>query len=242
MFLSDRDIVKRMESKDITIYPFHEDCLTPIGYQMHLLDVVKFYRGNATIDFEGSQEEFEKKHLRRVELSKHNYELLIRPRESVLVGTFEELGVSRKVGGMFVPSMISRSPLYAQIGVLVPGWNENMAGIYSICLTNLSDEKAIRIKASYKKDNKVHIRDQIGRIVYGSPSSEVLQGYDDAIYAYPHAREPQPPVSWLRYKELKKRPIPLDPKKAPKGSKLVTDIVESLDFFADDNRGKKRRK
>ncbi|MEM5804244.1 MAG: hypothetical protein QXU82_00100 [Candidatus Aenigmatarchaeota archaeon] len=238
--LSDRDILKLMESKDIVIYPFYEDCLAPDGYYVHIMPIVKFYRGYGELNFAGKQEDFEKKHLKKVDLSNSDYKLKIRPQESALVATFEELGVSKRVGGKFIPSMVSRVPLHISEGVLVPGWNESAPGVYTVCLTNLSPSKTICIEASYKKDNKVYWGDQIGRIRFEYPSSDVMKGYDESVYKYPRAREPQAPVSWMRFSELKKRGMPLDPKTAPEGSKLAVDVIESLDAFSED--GKRRKK
>ena len=238
--LSDKDILRYMKSGDIIIYPFKgpkEDgsggggFLGPDGYYVHFMEKVKFYKGKSTIKFDDPPKEFEKKHLEEVNLEDLDYKLTIGAQESVLVATLEEVGVSKKIGGVVIPSLIPRVPLHAPVGVMRPGWNHKTPGVYTICLTNMSFTKPIELKASYIEDSKVHWGDQIACIKYDFVSSEVLKGYDDSIYGmYKTVREPQPPMSGSRFEALRRKPMPL-PDNAPKGSKIKPKVVEDLSIF-----------
>ena len=114
--LSDRDILK-LKDKDIVIYPFNEDDLTPLGYNLNPSGFVVSLKSNELVDE-----------------SDGYYE--IQPHDTVLIRTREAVWVSKKIAGTF----------HSKVGVVSNGFGHisttldpNWKGPLLISLNNPTD-------------------------------------------------------------------------------------------------------
>lgn len=122
--LSDRDILK-LKDKDIVIYPFSEDDLTPLGYNLNPSSFIVSLKANELI------------------VEKDGY-YEIQPHDTVLVLTREAVWVSKKIAGTF----------HSKVGVVSAGFGHisttldpNWKGPLLISLNNPTD-KVLKLNAN----------------------------------------------------------------------------------------------
>lgn len=116
MLLSDRDI-KQLLNQEIVIYPFNENDLTPVGYNLNPSDFV----------FSLQSKEL---------LKAKNGFFQIKPHHTVLILTKEAVWVSKKLAGTFHSKVGVVSTGFGHISTtLDPGWN----GLLLISLNNPTD-------------------------------------------------------------------------------------------------------
>jgi len=118
MILSDKDILKYLENKDLIIDPFNEDSLQSSGYDLrfggeYILDGNRFERGI----------------------------LELPPKKYGILSTLEKIGLKNLIGDIKLRSSFCREGLIGSFGWVDPGW----MGVLSLSVFN-SGEKLVIIR------------------------------------------------------------------------------------------------
>lgn len=110
--LSDKDI-KKLLNKEIVIYPYEEDDLTPLGYNFNPSDFAMSINEQKLLEREFRQEKVEKiKDGKPIEVEENIEYYIIPPNDTALILTSESIWVSMKIAGTF----------HSKVGVVSTGF------------------------------------------------------------------------------------------------------------------------
>ncbi|MCD6467360.1 MAG: dCTP deaminase [Methanomicrobia archaeon] len=116
MILSDRDILKYMENKDLIIDPFSRDSLQSSGYDLR-------FGGEYILNGNRFKEDI----------------LELPPKKYGILSTLEKIGLKNLIGDIKLRSSFCREGLIGSFGWVDPGW----MGVLSLSVFNSSENPVI---------------------------------------------------------------------------------------------------
>lgn len=159
-FLNDVQVKRAMEDDKMTIYPFHPDNLTPIGYNLSYSRFIVSIR---------------KKTFAKIYHKNNEWFFFLKPAETVLILTRESIWVSKFIGGTFHSkvSLVTKGLGHVST-TLDPGWQ----GQLLVPMNNPTKEK-IKVVIAKDRNGAMEYETFITMVLYWAAEASLNEKMDN---------------------------------------------------------------